>query len=54
VAALQRERLAVAHAAAATVQAFRAQITASAREEKSAVVHSPFSTMVSKTMKGDR
>ena len=45
-------RHAVAHAAAATAQAFHARTTASAREETSAVVLSPASRWTSKMMKG--
>ena len=41
VAALQSTRHAVAHATAATAQAFHARTTTNAREETSAV-HSPF------------
>ena len=52
VAALQSTRHAVAHAAAATAQAFHAWTTANAREETSAVVFSSASRWISKTMKG--
>ena len=52
VAALQSTRHAVAHAAAATAQAFHARTTANAREETSAVVLSSASRWISKTMKG--
>ena len=51
VAALQSTRHAVAHAAAATVQAFQARTTENAREEISAVVLSSASRWISKTMK---
>jgi len=44
-------RHAVAHAAAARPQAFHARTTANAREETSAVVLSPASRWISKTMK---
>ena len=52
VAALQRTRHAVAHAAAATAQAFRARTTANAREETCGVVLSSANRWISKTMKG--
>ena len=45
-------RHAVAHTAAATVKAFHAWTTASARKETSAVVLSPASRWTSKMMKG--
>ena len=52
VAALHSTRLVVAHAAAATAQAFHARTTANASEETSAVVLSSASRWMSKTMKG--
>ena len=52
VAALQSTRHAVAHSAAATAQAFHARTTATAREERSAVVLSSASRWILKTTKG--
>ena len=54
VAALQSAKHAVAHAAAATAQAFHARTTANTREETSAVVLSSASRWTSKTMKGSQ
>ena len=45
---------AVAHAAAATAQAFHARTTANARDETSAVVLLSASRWISKTMKGSQ
>ena len=54
VAALRSARYAVAHAAAATAQAFHARTTADAREDTAAVVLSSASRWLSKTMKGSQ